>query len=54
MENRLQNTGWWLFILCAVLYIVSSIESGSVTGLLGSIIFLIACVLFIIPQWWQK
>ena len=48
-EKKFQLWGWMLFVICALLYMVSAIESGSVLGLLGSIVFLIACVLFLIP-----
>jgi hypothetical protein len=48
-NERLQLIGWVLFVLCAVLYILSSMESRSITGLLGSVVFLIACIFFIIP-----
>lgn len=46
---RLQLWGWALFIVCALLYTVSSLQSGSMIDLLGSLAFLVACVLFIIP-----
>ena len=46
---RFQLWGWGLFILCALLYIVASIESGSITSLIGSLVFLVACFVFLIP-----
>lgn len=49
IEVQLQLWGWILFIVCALLYIVSSLQSGSMLDLLGSLAFLFACVLFIIP-----
>ncbi len=48
-ERKFQLWGWGLFILCALLYTASSLESGSILGLLGSGVFLIACFVFLIP-----
>ena len=41
--------GWILFIICAGFFIASSAKDGNMLGLIGSIIFFIACVFFIIP-----
>ena len=41
--------GWILFILCAGFFIASSIKNNDPLTLMGSIIFLIACLVFIIP-----
>jgi predicted membrane channel-forming protein YqfA (hemolysin III family) len=41
--------GWVLFILCAGFFIASSIKNKDMLTLIGSIVFLIACVVFIIP-----
>ena len=48
-EIRYQLVGWWLFILCAVFFIASAIKNKDVFTLVGSIIFLIACIVFILP-----
>jgi hypothetical protein len=48
-ERRFQLWGWGLFILCALLYTASSLESGSLLGLAGSLVFLIACFVFLLP-----
>jgi cbb3-type cytochrome oxidase subunit 1 len=44
-----QLYGWLLFIVCALLFIVSSIRNWQPLIFAGSIIFLVACVLFVIP-----
>ncbi len=44
-----QLGGWLLFIVCALLFIVSSIRTWQPLIFAGSIIFLLACILFIIP-----
>ena len=41
--------GWILFIVCAAFFIASSIKNGDALSLTASIIFLIACGVFIIP-----
>ncbi len=46
---RYQICGWALFVLCAVFFIASSLQNGDILGLVASIIFLIACFVFIIP-----
>jgi len=48
-EPRFHLWGWLLFVVCAGFFIASSIESNDILGLIGSIIFLIACVVFIVP-----
>lgn len=48
-EKDYNFLGWVLFVICAVLFIISSFKSGDIVMLAGSIIFLTACVLFIIP-----
>jgi uncharacterized membrane protein len=42
--------GWILFVICAGFFIASSIKNRDPFSLIGSIIFLIACLLFIIPS----
>ena len=41
--------GWILFVICAVFFIVSGIKNQDLFSLIGSIIFLVACLVFIIP-----
>lgn len=48
-ERKFQLWGWILFMVCAFFFIAQSIVDGSVFGLVASIIFLAACVVFIIP-----
>jgi len=48
-ERKFQLWGWILFMVCALFFIAQSIAAGSVFGLIASIIFLAACVVFIIP-----
>jgi len=40
---------WIAFIVCGGFFIVASVKAGSTLFLIGSVIFLAACVVFIIP-----
>jgi uncharacterized membrane protein YtjA (UPF0391 family) len=53
-DAKFQLIGWILFIICAILFIISSIQSRDTILLIGSIVFLIACILFIIPLFLKK
>jgi len=44
-----QLAGWVLFVLSAILFIVSSARHGDAPALLGSTIFLLACIVFLVP-----
>ncbi len=48
-EVKFHLWGWILFLVCAGFFIASSIESNNILSLVGSIIFLIACLVFIVP-----
>ena len=44
-----QLIGWCLFILCSIFYIISSLIAGDWFYFFGSILFLIACIVFMVP-----
>lgn len=46
---KTQLWGWALFILCAILFTLSGIRAGDILTIAGSIVFLVACVVFLIP-----
>ena len=48
-ERKFQKWGWILFIICAGLFIASSIRNHDPLSLAASFAFLVACVVFIIP-----
>lgn len=48
-ELKYQLWGWLLFIVCAFIFIASSFRTGDVLMLIGSLFFLVACFLFLIP-----
>ena len=41
--------GWWLFVVCAAFFIVSSARSGDLIALIGSVAFMAANIAFLIP-----
>lgn len=48
-ERRFQLSGWILFIVCAGFFIASAIHNHDALYPIGSVVFLVACVVFIIP-----
>jgi predicted membrane channel-forming protein YqfA (hemolysin III family) len=44
-----QIAGWILFIICAILFLASSLKSHDTLAFIGSLAFLIACIVFLIP-----
>ena len=48
MKNRrIELIGWLLFVVSALGFCIASI--GSFWGMFGSIFFLLACIIFLIP-----
>jgi len=47
--NRYHIIGWVLFIICAIFFMASSLKNNDIWTFTGSIIFLAACVVFLIP-----
>jgi len=48
-ETKYQIVGWILFIICAILFIASSLKNHDTLTFTGSVIFLTACIVFLIP-----
>ncbi len=44
-----QLGGWILFIFSALFFIASSIRAGDILSLMGGLLFLFACFVFLIP-----
>jgi predicted membrane channel-forming protein YqfA (hemolysin III family) len=44
-----QLIGWILFLICAVLFTISSIQTGDPLMIAASVFFLLGCFAFIIP-----
>lgn len=49
LEIKIQLIGWFLFIICALLFMVASLKNQDVLTFAGSLIFLVACIIFLIP-----
>ncbi len=47
--HRFQLLGWVLFIFSALFFITSSIRAGDLVSLIGGLLFLFACIVFLIP-----
>ena len=48
-DLKYQLSGWILFILCAIFFLASSLKNQDTLTFIGSFIFLIACIVFLIP-----
>ena len=48
-ENRYHIAGWALFVLCAFLFLFSAVRDGDGVLALASLVFLLGCILFLIP-----
>lgn len=51
--RRPELWGWVLFLLCAVAYTAAGIRDGDLLATAGSVLFLVACGLFLLP-WVQR
>ena len=45
-----EGMSWWLFLACAAFFTVGSIRAGDSLFIIGSLLFLVACVLFLIGR----
>ena len=48
-EHRFHLWGWIVFIVCAFFFIATTARDGDLLGVIASLLFLFACVLFLIP-----
>jgi Na+/proline symporter len=48
-EIKYQLAGWILFIICAIFFIASGLKNHDILTFIGGVIFLIACIVFLIP-----
>ncbi len=47
---RLHRLGWILFLVCAVLYTAAGVRDGDPLLVIGSVVFGVACVLFLVAR----
>ncbi len=48
-EHRINLAGWVLFVVSALFFIAASVRAGDTLGILGSLFFLVACFVFLLP-----
>ncbi len=48
--QRFDLWGWLLFLVCALLFIAAGLRDGDVLITVASLVFLVACVLFLVPH----
>jgi uncharacterized membrane protein YhaH (DUF805 family) len=48
MHDRREFWGWVLFLFCAVFFLVAAIRDRDILIGIGSVVFLVACVLFLL------
>jgi len=48
-DIKFQLLGWILFIFCAIFFILSSLRNHDTLTFIGSVIFLAACIVLLIP-----
>ncbi len=49
IESKYHIVGWILFIICAIFFMASSLKNQDFLTFIGSVLFLIACIVFLIP-----
>jgi len=53
-ERRFQFYGWLLFVGCSLVFIADNVGAGSPLGIAGSVLFLLGCIVFLIPLVWKR
>ena len=48
-DFKYQLIGWIVFIVCAIFFIAASLKNHDTLTCIGSVIFFIACIVFLIP-----
>ena len=48
---RFNFTGWLLFTASAMFFTWTTVRSEDLIGVIGSLLFLIACLVFLVPVW---
>ena len=47
--QRFDLWGWILFLICALFFTAAGLRDGDVLITVGSVVFLLACGLFLVP-----
>jgi hypothetical protein len=43
--------GWLLFTLSALAFLWGALKAQDITGIIASLLFLVACLVFLVPVW---
>ena len=49
LEKKCHLAGWILFVVCAGFFIASAVKAQDFVMIVGSVIFLVACLVFLVP-----
>jgi hypothetical protein len=49
-KSQFEFTGWLIFVASAICYIAASIPTGDPFSIAGGVLFLVACIVFMIPM----
>jgi len=41
---------WLLFLICGIIYLAASVRDGDILMVAGSVCFLVAVILFLLPE----
>jgi uncharacterized membrane protein YhhN len=53
-ERSMHLAGWLLFVVCALFFIAAGLKNRDTLTIIGGVLFLISCILFIVPLVWTK
>ena len=48
-DLKTQLWGWALFVICSLLFTLSSVRANDIVAIAASILFFLGCVVFMIP-----
>ncbi len=48
-ERRFHLGGWLLFVACSFFFIAEAVVNGGPLGLIGGVLFLAGCIVFLVP-----
>jgi succinate-acetate transporter protein len=48
-DLKTQLWGWGLFVVCSLLFILSSVRANDIILFVASILFFLGCVVFMVP-----
>lgn len=48
-KHAFEFIGWLIFVASALFFLASTIRSGDILSIVGSVLFLVACIVFMVP-----